>query len=147
MKLAAGVVHAGDDVDADGEWIEGMVTLWLDDEWERGSEINRMIASRVKRAYVEAMRRELANGVESDAGGDEHYPSLVMALIDDLLTFDFTDAFVNAFEVGNKVIEMLMLRDGVDVCCVSEEDVTREWRLRAGADGGDASETRVRENE
>ena len=36
---------------------------------------------------------------------------------------------MSAFEVSNKVIEMLMLRAGIDVCCVGEEDVTRADRL------------------
>jgi hypothetical protein len=27
-------------------------------------------------------------------------------------------------QVSNKVVELLMLRDGVDVCCTSEEDKT-----------------------
>jgi hypothetical protein len=38
---------------------------------------------------------------------------------------------VSAFEVANKVIEMLMLRAGVDVCCVGEDDITRAARYEA----------------
>ena len=47
------------------------------------------------------------------------------------MAFDFSDSFVSAFEVANKVIEMLMLRAGSEVCCVSEEDITREARYLA----------------
>ena len=64
-------------------------------------------------------------------GEDEVLQRLVMALAADLMDFDFTDSFVSAFEVANKVIEMLMLRAGADVCCVSEDDITRAERYEA----------------
>jgi hypothetical protein len=40
-------------------------------------------------------------------------------------------AFTSAFEVGNKVSELLMLRHGCDVCCTSEEDKARFVRVDA----------------
>jgi hypothetical protein len=40
-------------------------------------------------------------------------------------------AFTSAFEVGNKVSELLMLRQGCDVCCTSEEDKARFVRVDA----------------
>lgn len=114
----------------DGAWISGMVTFWLDEEWERGAVINRAIGDAVASSYasrVEAM----------DVDESEPMQKLVFGMAEDLLTFDFSDSFVSAFEVSNKVIEMLMLRAGVDVCCVSEEDLTRAERyeesLRAGS--------------
>jgi hypothetical protein len=64
-------------------------------------------------------------------GEDEVLQRLVMALAADLADFDFADSFVSAFEVANKVIEMLMLRAGVDVCCVGEDDITRAARYEA----------------
>ena len=38
-------------------------------------------------------------------------------------------------QVSNKVVEMLMMRSGIDVCCTSDEDVQRMQRL-AGSDSG-----------
>lgn len=32
------------------------------------------------------------------------------------------ETFVNAFEVSNKVVELLMLRAGCEVCCTSPQD-------------------------
>jgi len=114
----------------DGAWISGMVRFWLDEEWERGAVINRAIGDAVASSYaarVEAM----------DVNESEPMQKLVFGLAEDLLMFDFSDSFVSAFEVSNKVIEMLMLRAGVDVCCVSEEDLTRAERyeesMRAGS--------------
>ena len=66
-----------------------------------------------------------------DAREEEPLQRLVFGLAEDLLSFDFSETFVSAFEVSNKVIEMLMLRAGIDVCCVGEEDVTRADRYEA----------------
>lgn len=38
-------------------------------------------------------------------------------------------------QVSNKVVEMLMMRSGIDVCCTSDEDVQRMQRL-GGSDSG-----------
>lgn len=115
----------------DGAWISGMVRFWLDEEWERGAVINRAIGDAVAASYL---ARVEAMDVATES---EPMQRLVFGMAEDLLTFDFSDSFVSAFEVSNKVIEMLMLRAGVDVCCVSEEDLTRAERyeesLRAGS--------------
>lgn len=119
-------------VDADETWVAGMVQFWLDEEWERGATINRDIGVAAGASYARCkaqMARE---------GEDEVLQRLVMALAADLMDFDFTDSFVSAFEVANKVIEMLMLRAGADVCCVSEDDITRAERYEATASSADA---------
>ena len=67
------------------------------------------------------MRR---NGVD-DMGG------LVLGIATDLLTFDFMESFTDAFEVANKCSEILMLRAGVEVCCVGELDISRIARFEA----------------
>ena len=45
--------------------------------------------------------------------GCEDMGSLVMGVAADLIEFDFSDAFVNAFEVANKCSEILMMREGL----------------------------------
>lgn len=105
----------------------GMVELWLDENWERGAAINRAIGEAAAASY-EARWCEVSSGASTS---EEAFGGLVLAMAEDLLGFDFSDSFVSAFEVANKVIEMLMLREGVDVCCVSEEDLTRADRYEA----------------
>jgi hypothetical protein len=53
--------------------------------------------------------------------GAQDMGDLVLSLSTKLTAFDFTETFVNAFDVGNKVVEILMSRGGIDVCCT---DVT-----------------------
>ena len=43
--------------------------------------------------------------------GCEDMGSLVMGVAADLIEFDFSDTFVNAFEVANKCSEILMMRE------------------------------------
>ena len=108
----------------DPRWIAGMVRFWLDEEWERGATVNARVGDAVAASFaarVDAM----------DAREEEPLQRLVFGLAEDLLSFDFSDTFVSAFEVSNKVIEMLMLRAGIDVCCVGEEDVMRADRYEA----------------
>lgn len=35
-----------------------------------------------------------------------------------------TGLFAGPFDVANKVVEFLMLRDGIDVCCTSDDDIS-----------------------
>lgn len=79
---------------------------------------------------------------------------LVLAMAGELLSFDFHDSFTSAFEVSNKasmaagctpwagrasrtlsysqVVELLMMRSGIDVCCQSPEDKSALDRLGSG---------------
>jgi hypothetical protein len=114
------------DIDADAAFVAGMVRFWLDEEWQFGAQINEDIGQAAGKAYADAQRAMAAEGDE-----EEVLQRLVMSIAGDLMAFDFSDSFVSAFEVANKVIEMLMLRAGSEVCCVSEEDITREARYLA----------------
>ena len=127
----------GDAADAASpEWVSGMVTFWLDEEWERGAAINADIGRAAAESYAKCVESRARLEAETGEVDDEAFQRMVMALASDLLAFDFNDSFVSAFEVANKVIEMLMLRQGVDVCCVSEEDLTREDRYLAWLEAG-----------
>ena len=48
---------------------------------------------------------------------------LVLELSSELQSCDFDEAFVNAFDVANKVTEVLMQRQGIDVCCSDSDDL------------------------
>lgn len=60
--------------------------------------------------------------------GCEDMGSLVMGVAADLIEFDFSDTFVNAFEVANKCSEILMMREGYEVCCINKDDMSRQAR-------------------
>lgn len=47
------------------------------------------------------------------------------------------EAFVGPFDVANKVVEMLMMRGGCDVCCTTPADAERMARYNASS-GSDA---------
>ncbi len=57
--------------------------------------------------------------------GEREVGSVLLALSSRMLEFNYRETFVNAFDVSNKVIELLMMDMGTDVCCTSEEDKTR----------------------
>lgn len=66
---------------------------------------------------------------------------LVLGLATELLGgFDFHPTFTSAFEVSNKVVELLMLRGGCVVCCADTEAIARYEAVlqeeRAGAGAG-----------
>ena len=52
--------------------------------------------------------------------GANDMADLVLALSNELLAFDFTETFTGAFDVGNKVVELLMQRSGINVCCTGD---------------------------
>ena len=93
--------------------VERMVTQWADDEWTPLS-VHVQLGSAAGAAYT-ACR----------TSGADDYGAVVLGMAQELLAFDFGETFTDAFEVSNKVVEMLMLRDGVDVCCTSAEDKQR----------------------
>ncbi|WIA18077.1 hypothetical protein OEZ85_009558 [Tetradesmus obliquus] len=101
------------DIECDRKWIAGMIATWLDDEWTP-LEVHQQLGAAAGAAYVKC-RQE----------GIDDMSSLVLGLSSELLAFNYRETFVNAFEVGNKVVEMLMMREGVDVCCTSDEDAAR----------------------
>jgi hypothetical protein len=90
-----------------------MIAQWLDEEWTP-----LQVHERLGAAAAEAYLRVRSTG-ENEAGG------VLLQLIPELQAFNYRDTFVNAFEVGNKVIELVMLREGRDVCCTSDADLER----------------------
>lgn len=56
---------------------------------------------------------------------------MLLALSTRLLDFPaYRDTFVNAFDVANKVLELLMMEMGTDVCCTSDADYARLQRVK-----------------
>jgi hypothetical protein len=99
--------------------ISGIVPFWLDEEWTPLA-AHKVLGEAAARAYTEA-RQE----------GAEDMSDVVLTMSNKLMAFDFHDTFVNSFDVSNKVVELLMMRAGVDVCCTSEDDQTLIARYEA----------------
>jgi len=97
-------------LDQEQQWVSNMVRLWLNEEWTP-LYIHKDLGDAAGKAYKS---QRLAGCNEA---GD-----VLLGLSSDLLAFNYRDTFVNGFEVANKVIELLMLRQGCDVCCTSESD-------------------------
>ena len=108
------------------KYLAGMLKLWLDDEWSI-QEPHAALGLQAAEKCV-AMRLE----------GCEEMGSLVMGIAQDLLSFDFSDTFVNSFEVANKTSEILMMKEGYEVCCLSKEDETRQARYEEMVANGQA---------
>lgn len=110
--LSTPVVPSIKDVMEDSRWISGIISIWLNEEWTE-LDIHKDVGSAAGRAYVDARNK-----------GTEDMGDLVLELSSQLTSFDFDETFVGPFDVANKVVEFLMLRDGIDVCCTSDDDLS-----------------------
>ena len=61
----------------------------------------------------------------------------------DMLTCDYSDTFTDAFEVSNKVVELLMLRQGDEVCCTDDRARTYLELPGEAVGGGGESQLEV----
>ncbi|QDZ19449.1 hypothetical protein HOP50_02g19640 [Chloropicon primus] len=94
----------------EAEWLGRTIALWLDEEW-CPQQVHADIGDTLCRAYLDERGR-----------GNNEATSILLQLSDDLMKVDFTEAFVNPFDVSNKALECLMFKSGIDVCCQSEQD-------------------------
>ena len=104
------------------EWVAGMIRCWLDDEWTP-LQVHRDLGDAAGAGYAQLRGEAGEAGLEV---GD-----VVLGLASSLLEFDYSEAFVGAFDVANKVAELLMLRAGGEVCCVSPADLEAIQRYEA----------------
>ncbi|KAL6769199.1 hypothetical protein ACKKBF_B17865 [Auxenochlorella protothecoides x Auxenochlorella symbiontica] len=111
---------------SEADWPGRMVTLWLDEEWTPLPE-----HAALGRAVCESVER-----LSSAAEGPLDASGLVIDLAGALAACDYHATFVNAFDVANKAVELLMLRAGHVVCCVPEAEQERTARHAAQLDRG-----------
>lgn len=92
----------------DAEAIGDAVAQWLDEEWAPLPE-HRALGRAVSDTYVR---------LRSEGGDDaDDVASVLLGLAGSLTaSFDFGPTFTGAFDVANKVIEIAMQRDGMEVC-------------------------------
>ncbi|EFJ42491.1 hypothetical protein VOLCADRAFT_107181 [Volvox carteri f. nagariensis] len=141
------------DLEAERTWLATAMATWLDEEWTvlpehkqlgvkrggREAAHGRSVCSSAERsgqaaasAYVELRRR-----------GEDDMGSVVLAVASELLRPElaaaFRASFTDPFEVSNKLVETVMLRDGCDVCCTSQADRDRIQRINVIMSSGDSS--------
>ena len=104
----------------EGRWLGDVMCFHLDEEWTP-LEVHRRLGDRLAEVYAR---------VREGDGGDE-VGAVIMSLTEELLSFNFREAFVSRFEVANKAGEVLMMRAGMDVCCTSPDDESLLERFSA----------------
>lgn len=93
--------------------ISNQIQTWLDEEWEV-LDVHKEVGDEA----AAILGRLRASG-ETDLG------SILLSMGAELTPFDFTETYTGPYDVANKVSELLMVRMGRDVCCVSEDDKRR----------------------
>ncbi|MFM7364422.1 MAG: hypothetical protein ACKO11_07975 [Cuspidothrix sp.] len=89
----------------EGEWLQKNLLTWLDEEFIPEA-INQNIAERASQIFV----RQRMEG-ENDLG------SLVIAIITEMQSFDFSKSFFGEFAIANAVSDLLLDSLGIDHCC------------------------------
>ncbi|MDP5017940.1 hypothetical protein FJR11_20555 [Anabaena sp. UHCC 0187] len=89
----------------EGEWLQQNLLLWLDEEFIPEA-INQNIAQRASQIFV----RQRMEG-ENDLG------SLVIAIVTEMQSFDFSKSFFGEFAIANAVSDLLLDSLGIDHCC------------------------------
>lgn len=99
---------AAQDPQQEGEWLRVVLQQWLDSEFPPEA-INQDIAQRAAQVFV----RQRMEG-ENDLG------SLVIAILTEMQSFDFSKSFYGEFAIANAVSDLLLDSLGIDRCCGAE---------------------------
>ncbi len=94
-----------ENAEKEGDWLRSVLLKWLNTEY-LPEPANQVIADRVAQVFV----RHRMEG-ENDLG------SLVMAILTELQSFDFSESFYGEFTVANAVGDLLCDSMGIDRCC------------------------------
>lgn len=94
-----------EDSHKEGEWLKIALHKWLDEEFIPEI-INETIATRASQIFV----RQRLEG-ENDLG------SLVIAIVTEMQSFDFTHSFYSEFAIANAVSDLILDSLGIDRCC------------------------------
>ena len=86
-------------------WLQKSLHRWLNEEF-LPEEINRDIAERAAQIFM----RQRMEG-ENDLG------CLVIAIITEMRSFDFSKSFYGEFAIANAVSDLLLESLGFDKCC------------------------------
>lgn len=94
-----------DNPQQEGEWLKQALHHWLDEQFIPES-INQTIAERAAQIYV----RQRMEG-ENDVG------SLVIAIVTEMQSFDFSKSFFGEFAIANAISDLLLDSLGIERCC------------------------------
>ena len=89
----------------EGEWLRAALQQWLDTEF-LPEKVNQDIAQRASQVFVR-QRME----------GENELIPLVMAILTEMQSFDFSKSFYSEFSVANAVGDLLLDSLGIDRCC------------------------------
>ncbi len=89
----------------EGEWLRASLQQWLDTEFLPEA-VNQDIAQRASQVFVR-QRME----------GENELIPLVMAILTEMQSFDFSKSFYSEFAVANAVGDLLLESLGIDRCC------------------------------
>ncbi|NJM22025.1 MAG: hypothetical protein HC836_22430 [Richelia sp. RM2_1_2] len=89
----------------EGKWLQQSLHSFLDEEFVPES-INQTIAERAAQIFV----RQRMEG-ENDLG------ELVLAIVTEMQSFDFSKSFYGEFAIANAVSDLLLESLGIDKCC------------------------------
>ncbi|MEO1378537.1 MAG: hypothetical protein AAFW70_30605 [Cyanobacteria bacterium J06635_10] len=89
----------------EGKWLQQRLHTFLDEEFIPEM-INQTIAERAAQIFV----RQRMEG-ENDLG------ELVLAIVTEMQSFDFSKSFYGEFAIANAVSDLLLESLGIDKCC------------------------------
>lgn len=89
----------------EGDWLRVSLQQWLDTEFLPEA-VNQDIAQRASQVFVR-QRME----------GENELIPLVMAILTEMQSFDFSKSFYSEFSVANAVGDLLLESLGIDRCC------------------------------
>ncbi|MBD2138065.1 hypothetical protein H6F32_10795 [Anabaena sp. FACHB-1237] len=99
------VLPISENPELEGEWLQNNLLKWLDEEFIPEA-INQKIAQRASQIFV----RQRMEG-ENDLG------CLVIAIVTEMQSFDFSKSFFGEFAIANAVSDILLESLGIDHCC------------------------------
>lgn len=109
----------------EADWVAGMLRCWLDEEWTPQA-VHGDLGSAAAAVYV-ALRQQ----------GQEEVGDVIIGTAQGLMAnCDFREQFVGPFDVANKLAELLMLRQGLEVCCVGDVDAIHRYEETLAAEKG-----------
>lgn len=94
-----------DNPQQEGEWLQKALHTWLDQEFIPEA-VNKIIAQKAAQIFV----RQRMEG-ENDLG------SLVIAIVTEMQSFDFSQSFYGEFAIANAVSDLLLDSLGYERCC------------------------------
>lgn len=89
----------------EGQWLQEVLQRWLDQEF-LPEPVNQQIAHRAAQIFVR-QRME----------GENELGSLVIAILTEMQSFDFSKSFYGEFAIANAVSDLLLNSLGIDHCC------------------------------